>query len=87
MNKNMNKLELMNQWASKLSVEQIKDLSEDEILSMVIERPGHPGSFGFMLALPNFKTLEHMARISTALVQRLGKVENMKEKMLVLRQK
>lgn len=83
----MNKLERVNQWASQLSVEQIKDLSEDEILSMAMERPGHPGVFGFMLALPNFKTVKHMAGISFALIQRLGKVENMKEKMLVLRQK
>ena len=77
----MNTLELMNQWASRLSVQQIKNLPEDEILSMVMERPGHPGQYGFMWQTQYLRSDEHFAEKACELMKRLGKVENLKEKM------
>ena len=46
-----------------------------------MERPGHPGQYGFMLQLPYFKSSEHLAKTTYALMDRLQKVKNMKEKM------
>lgn len=83
----MNKLELLNQWTSQLSVGQIKDLPEEELLNFVMERPGHPGSFGFMWQIQYFKSDEHFAEKTVELMKRLGKIENLKEKMCILRQK
>lgn len=47
----MNKLEAINKLASQLSVEQIRNLSDEAVLSMAMERPEHQGQFGFMLQL------------------------------------
>lgn len=77
---NTTQLEKLNQWARKSTLEQIKNLSEDEILNMAIERPGHVGQFGFMLQLGYFKSQDHLAKITHALMIRLGQVENVKEK-------
>lgn len=77
----MNSLEKLNKLASSLTVKQIKNLSEDEILSMVMERPFHPRQYGFMLGLPYFKSKEHLAETIYALMKRLELVENLKEKM------
>ncbi len=77
----INNLEELNKWVSELSIEQIKNLSEDEILSMSMERPGHPGQFGFMLQLPYFKSQKHFAETMSALMERLQKVDNLKEKI------
>ncbi len=33
----------MDKLASQLSVEQIQNLSDEEVMHMVMERPGHPG--------------------------------------------
>jgi len=79
---NINNLEELNQKACKLTTEQIKNLTEDEILSMAMERPGHPGAFGFMLGLPYFKSSGHLAKTTYALMKRLMKVDNLKEKMV-----
>jgi len=77
----INNLDELNKWASKLSFEEINNLPEDEILEMAMERPGHPGQYGFMLQLSFFKSQEHFAETMRALMQRLQKVENLKNKM------
>ena len=74
-------LQEINQKVSKLTTEEINSLPEDEILSMAMERPGHPGAFGFMLQLPYFKSQKHFSKIMYALMERLQKVDNLKEKM------
>jgi hypothetical protein len=83
----MNKLELLNRWASRLSVEEIKNLPEDEVLRMAMERPGHPGQYGFMFPGSRFVSDTNLILISFELMKRLGEVENLKEKMLVLNRK
>jgi hypothetical protein len=77
----INNLDKLNKWASRLSFEEINDLPEDEILEMALERPGHPGQYGFMLQLPFFKSQEHFAGTMHALMQRLQKIDDLKEKM------
>jgi hypothetical protein len=74
-------LEELNKWASKLSLKEIQNLSESEILSVVMERPGHLGQYGFMLGLSHFKSQEHFAETMHALMERLNKIDNLKEKM------
>lgn len=76
-----NYLEELNKWASNLSLKEIKNLSEDEILNMAMERPGHPGQYGFMLQLQFFKSEEHFAETMCALLKRLNQVDKLKEKM------
>lgn len=73
---NIKKLEGINNLASSLSVEQIKNLSDQEILSMVMQRPGHPGQKGFMLQPRYFKSNKHFSEITYALMERLRKIEN-----------
>ena len=77
----MDKLEAINHWAIQLSVEQIENLPEEEVLMMVMERPGHPGQFGFMFQLQYFRSQEHLAQTMCALMKRLGKIDNLKVKM------
>ena len=77
----MNKLKAINHWASRLSVEQIENLPEEEVLMMAMERPGHPGQFGFMFQLQYFRSQEHLAETMHALLQRLGKIDNLIVKM------
>lgn len=74
----MNKLQLFNQWVSLLSVEDVENLSEEEILDKTMERPLHHGQYGFMFPL---SSSVDFAMIVCALIKRLGKVENLKEKM------
>lgn len=78
---NTNDLEDLNKWACALSREEIQDLSEEEILRVAMERPDHPGQYGFMLQLPYFQSQEHFAEVMHALMERLQKVENLREKM------
>ena len=59
---------------SKLTAEQIEQLSDDEILSYAMPRPGHPGQRGFLLNPQYFRNQEHLARTMHALLTRLGKV-------------
>lgn len=77
----MNKIKALNLWASRLSLDQISNLSEDEILNKAMERPGYPGQFGFMLQLQSFSSQEHFAETMRALLKRIGQVENLQEKM------
>lgn len=76
-----NGLEIINQLVSKLTPEQIENLSDDEIMGMAMQRPGHPGAYGFLLQPSYFKPGDHLSKTLYALMKRLGKVENMKEKM------
>lgn len=74
-------LDEINEWASKLSLDQIRELPEEEILEYIMERPGHPGQYGFMLQMQYFKSEKEFAEIMHALMTRLGKIGNLKEKM------
>jgi hypothetical protein len=76
----MIKNDLLNELVSKLSVDELNNLSEDDILSIVMERPGHPGQFGFMLNLPYFKSKEHLSETMNILLSKLGKINNLEEK-------
>jgi hypothetical protein len=77
----INNLDEVNKWASKLSLEEIENLPEDEVLEMAMERPDHPGQYGFILQLPFFKSQEHFAETMHALMQRLQKIDDLNEKM------
>jgi hypothetical protein len=65
--------------AASLSVEQIAKLTDEEILDMAMERPGNPGQFGFILDHRVFRSMEHHGQTLVSLMQRLGKVESLKE--------
>lgn len=82
----MNKLDLMNEWAGKLSAEQVRNLPEEQLLNFVMERPEHPGQYGFMFPGSRFVSNDNFATIFYELTKRLGKVERLKEKMLILTQ-
>ena len=75
----MNKIKLLNQLLNKASVGEIELLSENEILDLAMERPMHAGQYGFLM--PN-NSHEQFADKFCALMKRLQKVENLKEKML-----
>lgn len=77
----INNLDELNKWASKLTLEEIGNLPEEEILEMAMERLGHPGQYGFMLQLPFFKSQEHFAETMHALMTRLQKIDDLKEKI------
>jgi ABC-type antimicrobial peptide transport system ATPase subunit len=71
----------LNNWASKLTVTQIEQLPEEEIIEYIMERPGHPGQYGFMLGIQSFKSVKDFSNIFSALMARLGKIENLEEKI------
>lgn len=75
-------LDEINQRVSKLSSEDIQNLTDEEILSLAMERPGHPGQFGFMLNPGFFESVDHMSEAMYQLMQRLNKIDNIKEKMI-----
>jgi hypothetical protein len=52
-----------------------------------VERPGHPGQFGFLLQLQYFVSTEHMADAMYQLMERLQKVVNLEEKMKKIKSK
>lgn len=64
-----------NLFISGLSREQIENLSDEEILELAIERPDHPGQYGFLLQLAYFRSEEHLADTMSALLNRLEKVK------------
>ncbi len=68
-------------WATKLTVTQIEQLPEEEIIEYIMERPGHPGQYGFMLGPESFKSIEEFSTIFSALMNRLNKIENLENKM------
>lgn len=71
----MNKLEQINQIASKLTVEEINNFSDEEILALTMQRPGHPGQVGFMFSMQNFNSVEHFAKIMAVLMKRLTRIK------------
>lgn len=71
----MNKMDSVSSYVSNLSVKEIEDLSDEEIMAIRMERPGHKGSFGFMLNPKYFKSNEHHSQIISALIIRLVKVK------------
>ncbi len=77
----MGNIDEVNKRISKLSDEEIEGLSEEEILNLAMERPGHPGQYGFLLSPEFFESEEHIANTLHALLQRLGKVDQLEEKM------
>ena len=77
----VNALEKLNLWVSQLAPEQIKQMSEEQVLTLAMERPGHPGQYGFLLSRRYFKSDDHLAETMGALMDRLGQVKNLKEKM------
>jgi hypothetical protein len=66
-----------NLFISGLSLEQIENLSDEEILNLAIERPGHPGQYGFLLQLAYFRSEEHLAETMHALMNRLSKAKDL----------
>ncbi len=72
-------LEEFNQWASQLSLEDIEQMSDEQIISVAMERPSHPGQYGFMLSLAYFRSPEHLTETMYALTIRLQKVDNLKK--------
>ena len=62
-----------NLFISGLSLEQIADLSDEEIRDLAIDRPGHPGQYGFLLIPDYFRSQDHLAETMQALMDRLGK--------------
>jgi len=79
---NDNDLEKLNKLASSLTIDQINNLTDNEILNMAMERPDHVGQFGFMLQVQFFNSEEHFAETMHALLERLGKVKDIKEKKI-----
>jgi hypothetical protein len=67
-------IEEINRRASLLSVEEIETLTDDEIKGLAMERPGHPGQYGFLLSPQAFRSTEHLAETLHALTKRLAKV-------------
>jgi len=78
MQNNKLSLEEINILVSKLSLKEIENLSDDEILDISMPRPGHPEALGFMLQPPYFKSTEHFSEAMHALGIRLGKVSAQK---------
>lgn len=73
-------------WAKSLVIEDIPYLPEEEVLDYIIERPGHPGVYGFMLPPNEFDSEEHFAQLFYALTQRLSQIKEVSEKMLARRE-
>lgn len=69
-------------WAKSLILEDIPYLPEEEVLDHLMERPGHPGVYGFMIPPNEFDSQEHFAQMFYALMQRLSQVKDVSEKML-----
>lgn len=68
-------LEEINRRCSKLTAGQIDALSDEEILELTVERPGHPGQFGFMLSREYFYSDQHFSETMSALLSRLGQLK------------
>ena len=79
--KPLNKLEEVNRIVSQLSVEQIEKLTDEQVMILAMERPGHPDQFGFLLDIHYFQSKEHLSKTMSLMMNRLVSIENMKEKM------
>jgi len=71
----MNKSDLVSVCVSRFTVEQVDNLSDEEIVGLSIENPSHQGQYGFMLSPKYFKSTEHFAEILCALHHRLRVVK------------
>jgi hypothetical protein len=60
---------------SGLSLEQIRNLTDEEIRGLAMERPGHLGQYGFLLNSVFFRSQEHLAEAQHALLERLRKAD------------
>lgn len=58
---------------AEMGVDDIAALSDEEILAMAMQRPGHPGQYGFMLNPGDFRSKEHYMATMVALINRLQK--------------
>ncbi len=56
-------------------VEAIENFSDEEILCLSIERPGHKGQFGFILNPRVFESLDQFAAVMCALQDRFAKAK------------
>lgn len=63
-------------WAKSLIIDDIPYLPEEEVMDHLLERPGHPGAYGFMISPNEFDSEEHFAQIFYALMQRLGQIKD-----------
>jgi len=77
----MTTIQELEDWASQLTVEKIKKLPEEEILNHTMERPGHPGQYGFIFMLGSEERIKNFDDIEYALLMRLSTINNLKEKM------
>jgi ALTTAQ repeat len=68
-------LHALNTYVSRLTLEQIDALTDDEIRALSVERPGHPGQRGFLLDPYYFRSVEHMAETMHGLMARLAKAD------------
>jgi hypothetical protein len=66
---------------NRLSSEIIERIDEEVIVKIAFENPQKPGVYGFLLAPECFDSLDHLAEIQKALLDRLGRIENMEEKI------
>ena len=55
-------------------LDAIKKLSDGEILTLAVQRPGHPGAYGFILN-QRIVSNDHFPAITAALMHRLGDVK------------
>jgi hypothetical protein len=62
-----------------LTLEQIRGLSDKEIIELAMERPGHPGEYGFLLDPSLYRSEEHLAATLHALLMRLQKAMKLSE--------
>lgn len=63
----------LNELTTEEMVKAIENFSDEEILNLAMERPGHKGQFGFMLNHRVFKSIEQFSEIMSSLHNRLTK--------------
>lgn len=74
----MDNVDKVNLLFSKLTPEEIANLTDEEILDFAMERPGYPSSYGFMFDKRYFRSERHLSETADALTKRLAKAEQMK---------
>ena len=65
-----------NAYIAQLSLEEIAAMSDAAISALAIEHPDHKGRFGFLLQRSYFRSTEHMAATTHALLMRLVKARS-----------
>ena len=58
-----NKPDLVSKYVNELTVKQVENLLDAEIMGFRMERPNHKGQYGFMLTPKYFKSDEHFSEI------------------------